>query len=503
MPLFDRFKPGAAKPADADAAKPDATEAGSKFEPDPVKAAKFFEKAKTVHDTTNFEYATTLWLQGLRLDPSSMPGLEGFFLSAQAYAQAEKRDKPSKDQASNFGGKGPLERFLEDLLAWGMRPADLSRSLRVLDNAGKLELHEPGYWLGERALAFALRDRAKRSDLRRLMEALRKLHCFDLAVRAGEAAIRADENPDSALDAEVRNLAAQSTMSRGGYEKSGEAGGFRANIRNAEVQRRLIEENALVKTADAADRVLAAAKSDYEARPADRNAILKYARALQDRGRPEDDKAAHDLLIKAWEEFREFRFRQIAGEIRLKHARRKLNQIKQAADAAPADPEAQAKHRKAHEGFLQMELEELRLRSANYPTDLGLKLDVGIRLFLLGKDEEAIPMFQDARTDPKNKARALNYLGQAFLRMGWADESAETLREALAGLETQSDEAGLDIRYHLMNALERKARDHADAAVAEEAYRIASSIAVQQMSYRDVRAKRDELQKLAKELKSG
>ncbi len=504
MALFDRIKSIGGKgegPAKPEGQGADAFPAA--FTPDPAKAAKFFEKARTVHDTTNFEYATTLWLQGLRQDPTSMPGHEAFFQSAQAYAQGEKRDKPSKEQSANFGGKGPLEKYLEELLSWGVNPSDLSRSLRVLEAAAKLNLHEPGYWVGERALAFALRDRAKRSDLRKLMDVLKELHCFDLAVKAGEAAVRADAKPDGALEMEVRNLAAQSTMSRGGYEASGQAGGFRANLRNAEVQRRLIEENALVKSADAADRVVAAAKEDFEARSGDRTALLKYARALQDRGKPEDDKLAHDLLMKGFEEFHEFRFRQIAGEIRLKHARRKVSQIRQTAEANPADAEAAAKHRKAHEAFLAMELEELRLRSQNYPTDLGLKLDIGIRLHLLGRDEEAVPLFQDARLDPKNKNRALNYLGQSFLRMGWADEAVQTMREVLAGLETQNDEMGLEVRYNLMHALERRARDHKDLAAAEEAYKIASSIAVQQMGYRDVRAKRDDLQKLVKELKAG
>lgn len=514
MALFDKLKlggkPGAADGGKegaqpSDAAAPGGAPGGGGadgFIADPTKAAKFFDRAKSVFETTNYEYATTLWLQGLRQDPTSMAGLEGFVASAQAFAHANKASKPTKDQAANFGGKGMLEKYLEELLSWGIRPTDGSRGLKVVELAAKLGLSEAGYWIGERTLGAIVGDKPRKGDLLTLMRSFQKLHAFDLAVKTGELIIRLDPN-DATLQAEVRNLAAQNTMSRGGYEKTGESGGFRANLRDAEAQRRLVEEQNLVKSESAADRLVAAAKEDYESRPADRAAIAKYAAALRDRGRPEDDKTAFDLLMKAYAETHEYRFRQQAGEIQLKHARRKLGQYKQAADANPSDARAVEMHKKAHEAFVRKELEELRLRVENYPTDTGLKLELGVRHFLLGEDEQAIALFQEARNDPKNRGRALSFLGQSFLRMGWADEAADSLRAALATLETQNDETGLDVRYHLMNALERKARDHRDAAAAEEAYKIGSSIAMQQINFRDVRARRDVLQALAREFKAG
>ncbi len=507
LALFDKIKLGSKAGGDGAAESGPPAEGGAPggadgFTADGAKAAKFFDRARSVHDTTNYEYATTLWLQGLRQDPTSMAGLEGFAQSAQSFAQTEKRDKPSKDQTSNFGGKGTLEKYLEQLLWWGMRPSDGSLGLKVVESAARLGLSEAGYYLGMRTLGALTATKPKKSELLTLMRSLQKLQAFDLAVRAGEAASALDPN-DASLQAEVRNLAAQNTMSRGGYEKSGAAGGFRANIKDLEAQRRLIEEDKVVKSESAVDRLIAAAKEDYESRPSDRAAIAKYAAALRDRARPEDDKAAFDLLTKAYAETQEFRFRQQAGEIQLKHARRKLAKYKQEADANPGDARAAETHKKAHEAFLRKELEELRLRVENYPTDTGLKLELGVRHFLLGEDESAIALFQEARNDPKNRGRALAYLGQSFLRMGWADEAVDSLRTALAALETQNDETGLDVRYNLMNALERKARDHREAGAAEEAYKIASSIAMQQINYRDIRARRDDLQKLSREIKAG
>jgi hypothetical protein len=60
---------------------------------------------------------------------------------------------------------------------------------------------------------------------------------------------------------------------------------------------------------------------------------------------------------------------------------------------------------------------------------------------------------------------------------------------------------GLEIRYGLMDALAQQAEDARDLAAAEEAYKIGSGIAMQQISYRDIRARRDRMQQLMKELK--
>jgi hypothetical protein len=54
-----------------------------------------------------------------------------------------------------------------------------------------------------------------------------------------------------------------------------------------------------------------------------------------------------------------------------------------------------------------------------------------------------------------------------------------------------------------MDALAKHAEDTRDLSAAEEAYKIGSGIAMQQISYRDIRDRRDALQKLIKELKAG
>ena len=71
---------------------------GGKFTPNPATARKFFDPARTVHDSTNYEYAMTLWLQGLRHDPTSMSGLEGFIASSESFAA----ENPKLKQAASI-----------------------------------------------------------------------------------------------------------------------------------------------------------------------------------------------------------------------------------------------------------------------------------------------------------------------------------------------------------------------------------------------------------------
>ena len=284
--------------------------AADAFTSDPVKAKKFFDHAQAVYDTTNYAYSMVLWLQGLRQDPTSMFGLEKFFESAQAFARAEGRDKPTKEQASNFGGKGPVEAYLGELLAWGIRPDDAPRVLKVLDAATKLDLSEHGYWIAERSLPSLLTTRSKKDILVKLKDALVKLG----RVRPGGEGRRGGPSvdpTDSNLEAEMRNRR-PGQMTSGGYERTGEAGGFRANIRGAEQQRKLEEQTRIVKTEETIDRLIEDARADYERRPDDRNTIGKYARILQKRGRRRTSRP-RTVPMAAYKQFDEFRFRQQAG----------------------------------------------------------------------------------------------------------------------------------------------------------------------------------------------
>ncbi len=468
------------------------------FTPDAAKAEKFFGHARAMHEAGNYDYAVTLWLQGLRQDPTSMTALESFFSSAQEQLKTARKPGPTKDQSRAFEGKTPVDKLAIALLGWGTKPMDASSGIKAVEALGKLDLAEPAYWVGERVLR-AVRAKPKKDQFVKLKDQFIDLEIFDLAVAAGQDALTLDPS-DGPLDAEVRNLSAQAAMSKGGYEQTGEKGGFRANIRDADAQRQLIEQEALARGEDVVDRVVNDARKDYMARSTDTSSIMKYAKALQDRGTSDDLKTAYQVMLKAYEETREFRFRQGAGDIRIKVARRKLSKLRDRAEAPGADEKIKAGYEEARRTFAELEIEELKLRVEAYPTNLSLKYELGRRYFDLDKFEDAIQFFQEAQNDPKNRTHVQSYLGRSFQALGWQSEAVEMLRTALNGHNTPNDDLGLELRYALMLALKARAETERNKDAADEALKLASKIAMQQIGYQNVRQEREALQTLAQEL---
>lgn len=468
----------------------------------PEKAKRFFEHARTMHNASNYEYALQLWLNGLRLDPGNMPALEGFFASCASFLNDEAGKKGvGKDTLKSFSGKGDVERLLLSLLEWGTKPLEVSSAVKAVESSAKLGLPETTYWLGERALRLAqMPDKKTRKDLFiKLLESFKTIGSFDLAVQAGESARKLDPS-DGPLAAEVRNMAAQATMSRGGYDQTGKAGGFRANVRDAEKQKLLEDQDRIVKTAESSERVIAAAQEDYQRRPQDQGAIDKYARALLDRGKPEDEEKALAVLSRAFDDTQQIRWRLRSGEIRLRQARRKVTALRQAAEANPTDAGAQTAAREATIAYVKQEIEELKVKAEAYPTDLSVKFDLGKRHFQLEDYETAINLFQDAQGEPKNKIASLNMLGQSFLKIGYVDEAMVTFRQAIDTKDVLPD-LQMELRYWLMITLQAKAEESKDLSAAEEAEKLASAISIQQFNYRDVRARRDAIKKTIASIK--
>lgn len=471
---------------------------GYEFSPD--KAQKFFERAATLHEATNFEFAMIMWLGGLRQDPTSIRGLEGFFRSAGAFMNSGAKG-PSKDTLKQFSEGKPIERYLNALLQWSAHPTEAAYGVRAMEMAADLGLPETSVWIAERAFGAADRDKRPRKDYYlKIMEVLHKFQKFDLAVRAGEAALRVDPT-DARLAAELRNMSAESTMTRSGFDQTGQAGGFRANIRDSDAQRRLEEEQRLVKTDDTHARLIAQAKGDWDANRLDKPNIRRYVKLLMDRGNPEDETTAIAVLEEAARDTHEFSFRENAETIRLRQLRRGVMKARDEAEAG----EAGARERL---GTLAREFAERRLALAQaqvaaYPTDLYKKYELG-KLFLeADRYEDAIAQFQEAKADLKNRARVLHQLGLSFSKIGYADEAVETLRQALSMHATPDDATGLELRYALMESLASRAGEQGVLADAEEAYKIAASISVQQINYKDIRTHRENIKQLVGKLKGG
>lgn len=512
--FFKKKKDEAEAPAEGQSAAGEPTDAGEAagvLTPDPAKAARFYEHAQAMDDASNYGYAMTLWLKGIRLDPANLNALESFMKSAAGFTThpdpERPRDPPPKtpkrEQLEEFSGRGAWDRYLAALLHWGVKPMDWSAGLRAFEAAVKLGYREAADWIGRRVLGVAGEDpKARKDAFVRMMNLFLEIDAYSQAVVAGEIACRLDPT-DARLAAEVKNVAAQATMKRGGFEEGQkvEAGAFRKAVKDIQAQREVEEEERIVKTEEVQTRAIDRARTDYESRPTDVGAVQKYARLLLERGTFEDEKTAFQVLIRAFRDTQNYRFKSLAGEIDLRVARRQVREFKMAAAAEPGNVEKQQTAARAERRLAEMEAKEYEERVANNPTDLQLRFDLGERLLAIGEDEKAIEQFQQARAAPGVAAHALKGLGVAFARLGWLDEAEQSWRDAIESHSVQTDDLAIELRYGLMEVMQRKAEESRDLPSAEEAFKLASGIAVQRIGYRDIRQRRQQLQDLVKSLR--
>jgi tetratricopeptide (TPR) repeat protein len=204
--------------------------------------------------------------------------------------------------------------------------------------------------------------------------------------------------------------------------------------------------------------------------------------------------------MKAHAETKAFRFREMAGDIRIRQARRRVQSLKKMLESAPQEEAVMRMLAQAQDELARLELDEFKLRVEAYPSDLTRKFELGKRFFAVGEYNESITCLQEAQADPKNRVPALLMLGQSFLKIEWIDESIGTFRQALEMREVMP-ETNLELRYWLMVALQTKGEADRDLDAVVESDKLASSIAVQQITYRDIRQRREAIKKTLGELR--
>ena len=136
-------------------------------------------------------------------------------------------------------------------------------------------------------------------------------------------------------------------------------------------------------------------------------------------------------------------------------------------------------------------MEHYRLSVQNYPTDLRAKYDYALRLLQNEQYNEAIPLFQEAQRDPRNKIAAMNKIGFSFFMKGWLDDAIDIFNKAIDSCEIKDDATGKELRYNLARAYEQKGQP-------EKALELYRKIAQLDFAYKDVSQRVDKLRESQK-----
>ena len=447
-------------------------------EEDSKKAKVFFERAATVANAGQFDYAIEMYLSGLKFDPEAVD-------AHQALREISMRRKAGGGKPLGFMQKNAMKKGdeltnmlnAEKLLAYD--PGNTGYMVELMSAAQKAGCYDTVLWVGPMAMRANLDE--KKPDFNKFIQ-VKDIYVligrYQQAVEAIAQAMKLRPG-DMELVGEMRHLSANESIKRGNYDSGGS---FRDSVRNKEAQQKLIDADRDVRSLDSLEVAIQDAEAAYDASPADNAMFSKFVEALRRTEQPEHENRAIDLLEQKYAETRQYKWRQTVGNIQMAQLNRMDRSQRQGVAADPNNQELRRSYIQFVRDKTEQELNIWTEVSANYPTDQTARFEVARRLFMLNKFDDAIPVLQQVRSDPKYKAQATVFLGRAFLESGFVEEASDTLSEAIAEYPAKGDEKSREMTYWFARALEQKG----DAPVAIKNY---SQVFQWDAKYRDVAAR--------------
>ena len=461
-------------------------------------AAGQFERANQVVSTGNFDYGIRLLLSCCKLDPANL-----------LYRQALRRTEKAK-YANNLRGswhawltgwpaKARVKASLSardylKVLEHGERvltrnPWDVGVQMDMAAAADTLGLVDLAVWTLEQARQKTAKDTSLNRALARLYEKRGNLS----QAMALWLIVRRDHPADAEAAQKLKDLAANDTIARGGYE---EAVGPEAEGRPRGVRREPAAEfdsAAILGQEDAhrsspdhrISREVAALRTRQAADPSSihpylqlaavyrRSGFLEQAREVLNEGLKPTDNAFELTLELTDLEIEPFRQNLVLTEEKLKEQ--------------PEDEALRRVRIRLRKEVNTRELEYFRQKSERFPTEMVHRFEVGVRLLRAGQYDEAIQELQAARSDPRHRWQAMLYLGHCFKARNngrLAQRNFEDALENLPGTESAT-------RKELLFLL---AQGHAEAGDLARAVDVAHDLANLDFSYRDIGRLLDEWQ---------
>jgi tetratricopeptide (TPR) repeat protein len=445
-------------------------------------AAERFEHARRAVTSENYDYAVQLLLTCCKLDPGNL-----------IYRQELRRNQKAKHKNKLRGGffaflttrkpkaKMKLAKQRRDylhVLEYGEQvlarnPWDIGTQLDMAAAADALGVLDSAIFI----LTQARDDKfAKDATLNRaLARLLEKRGNFTEAIKLWEL-VRQAVPGDAEAQHKAKDLAASETIKRGKYEKA---------VKNdASVVQMALEAQAAAVT-DRVGREVDTLKARIEADPTQSGPYLQLAALHRRQGRTE--KALEVLQQGLGPTGRDFQIQVEIAELELEPFRNNLVLTDEKLKDEPDDDELRKVRVRLLKEINAREMELLRLKSDRQPSDLSLRLDLGVRLLRAGRTEEAIGELQQVRKDPRHLGKAAMYLGFCFKNRNNWRLAERNFREAIKNLPESEDASRKEVMFQL-------ATGSADAGDLAQAVELGHELANQDYLYRDIGRLLDEWQ---------
>jgi tetratricopeptide (TPR) repeat protein len=278
----------------------------------------------------------------------------------------------------------------------------------------------------------------------------------------------------------ITSLDAKSVMDRGGYEGAQST----QNVMAAhEVAKRL-------KLNPDADGPGMSVEADLQRairkEPANKENYLKLADYYKREAALEK---AEEQLLKALELSKnDVSIKEVLDDVQLDIMRKGLTTAKEEARAAPDDDALKQRAAELANGLLKRELEVFSGLVDRYPNDMRIKYELALRHMRVRKWQLAIPLFQQARSDPRIKGEALIALGKCFSNDGKAQLGIRQFEQAMP--EVKFDDQP-DVYKDLYYSAGRLYEAMKNFSAAEEAYQKVLEV---DYNYKDAVARLNKLQ---------
>lgn len=441
-----------------------------------------FEQGSKVSAKGDFDYATDMFMTCVLGDPGNL-------LYAQNFIGNLLKKYNNNKKGSKFAGvKGAGQRgLLKKATMQKDWPAVLKTGLELLklnpwDGTVLTAMAQAAEQLGHDDvellfLRTALDANPRDPEMNRLCgQTLARMERFDDALHCWHRVLQSLPDDEEAKKA-IGDLTVQKTIHKGGYEKAESSTDVMVDkAAQAERQgvgpRRLTPEEAL-------ERQIAKDPSD----------MTPYLELAELYGRKEEFDKAEDVLKRALAVSDDnIDIRERLEDAQLADIRRKLASLEKALKTDPSE-ENKLRLAKGRALLNSKEMEVYAARSERYPTNLGLKYELGLRLVKAKQYNEAIKYLQEARQDPRRKGAVLLALGECF-------QQIKQYKLALSNYEAAVEETSDNDVEQKKLALYRAGKLALGLKSVDQAEKLLTDLAGYDFSYRDVPTLLDKIREI-------
>lgn len=458
---------------------------------DRTKGGKWFDRARELGEKRQFDYAIEYLVNGLEFWPDAVEeACKPLHGCAVARRQTGGKKPGLKDtMRRSVNDKNAKKAYINSLWLFGRDPDNLGYIEGIARNASKLRAEDAAKWAaGVLHRALDSNPKAGSKQFQALVTLLEELG--DRAKERGEASFGVEAYQagvealtlwrrrvprDASVEVAIKNMSTKLTILKGKYEK-GES--YRESICDSEEQRDLHDQQRSIQSDDRVAELVSKAEAAFNANPGSAEALKHVVELLCRREREDEETRAIGILLTEYKRGDNYRWKHLADDIRMKQLGRRTREL-----VSQSDPAALKEQRISQ---LRFELGVFKDRVERYPTDHGVRFEYGVRNFLAGRFDEAIPMFQGARVHPKNRSACGLYLGRCFFRKGYHDQAIHALEESFKEHPHKDDDLAKTLLYWLARAQEA-------TGAADDARKTYGRILQMDYTYSDVRARLDAL----------